>query len=204
MIADEQLFEYAMGTLDPAEAAAVEDALAGSAALRAALTEIEALVGGLGQTLVPIQPTPAARDRLLAAVSTEEKWAPFLARVAKLMDLAESRMRAIFAEARDATRWEAIPIPGVQLFHFTGGPAMAGLDTGFIKVDAGSPTPRHRHVGDEYVFVLEGGFVDLVTGVTHGPGELIHHAAGTEHAFQVTEGADLVYAIVNGGLEIVM
>ncbi len=204
MIADEVLFEYALGALGPDESAAVEAALAGSPALRAALAEIEATVSGLGEALEPLPPSASARDKLLEAATTTERWAPFTARLGKLVDLADEKMRAVFARARDLLQWEPGPIPGVQLFHFDGGAAAAALDAGLVRVTAGSYSPIHRHTGDEWVFVLEGTFVDLVTGATHGPGELIHHGPGSEHAFKVGDATDLVYALVlSAGVELV-
>lgn len=204
MIPDEVLFEYAMGTLPAAEAAAVEAALAASPALRASLSEVEDLVSALGHALTPIEPSSALRDRLAEVTTSTERWAPFLARIGKLADLAEDKMREVFARARDLTQWEPAPVPGVQLFHFQGGPAAAALDTGLVRMGAGGVSPIHRHTGDEWVFVLEGSFVDLVTGATHGPGDLIHHGPGSEHAFKVTDGGDLVYALIlSAGLEMV-
>lgn len=204
MIPDEVLFEYAMGALSPAEASSVEAALAASPALRATLAEIESAVSGLGQTLEPLAPSARARDKLLEAATTTERWAPFTARLAKLVDLADAKMREVFARARDALQWEPGPIPGVQLLHFDGGAAAAALDAGLVRVTAGSYSPIHRHTGDEWVFILEGTFTDLNTGVTHLPGELIHHGPGSEHAFKVGDGTDLVYALVlSAGVELV-
>jgi anti-sigma factor ChrR (cupin superfamily) len=196
MIPDELLFEYAMGSLDPAAAQTVEAALASSPALRASLAEIEALMADVGETLPPLAPSSAARDRLIEALSTTERWAPFFARLGKVVDLAVGEMRAVLDRARDALNWEPGPIPGVELFHFQGGPAAAAYDAGLVRMKAGGVAPIHRHLGDEWVFVLEGAFVDLNTGVTHVPGDLIHHGPGSEHAFKVTDGADLIYALV--------
>jgi putative transcriptional regulator len=204
MIPDELLFEYTMGTLGAAEAQAVEAALAASPELRATLRELEALAHELGEATTPLPPPESARLRLLEAVSTTERWSPFIAKLAELADLAEAQVRAVFTRAADLLNWEQTMLPHIALFHFDGGPRAAALDVGLVRVGRGMPSPIHRHIGDEWVLVLEGSFVDLMTGETHLPGDLVHRPPGSEHAFKVGDDADLVYVLVlSAGVELV-
>ena len=47
-------------------------------------------------------------------------------------------------------------LPGMDLFHIQGGPAVADAVNGFVRLAAGLHFPPHTHVGNEKVFVLEG------------------------------------------------
>ncbi|MHB9091481.1 MAG: zf-HC2 domain-containing protein [Chloroflexota bacterium] len=66
----EQLPSYALGCLDPAEAAAVATHLAGCAACRAELAAYQGLTGRLAQAAPPVAPPPALKSRLLQRVQS--------------------------------------------------------------------------------------------------------------------------------------
>ena len=71
-----------------------------------------------------------------------------------------------------------------------------------VRMDPGCPYPRHRHVGDEEVLVLQGGFRD----------ERGEYAAGTFHRFEAGsihapvaldgELACVLFAVARGGIEL--
>jgi len=204
MPVEDLLYDYALGALDEADTRRVAQSLATSTALRGELTAIEELLAGVAADLPAVAPAEEARARLMTVAETQERWTPFLKRMAALVDLAEAQMRAVFAKALDLANWEPGPVPGVQLFHFDGGPRLAAVDAGLARLPKGATSPVHRHIGDELVFVLEGSFVDLVSGQVHKPGDLIHHGPGSEHAFRVVGDSDLVYALlVNAEIQIV-
>src|SRR5262245_15900151 len=119
--------------------------------------EALAALGGLGKP----EPSAKGRARLLATVSTgPERYGPFFSKVARIVDLGLEKIEAVFAEAEDRTKWEAGPFPGIELFHFAGGPAAAHADTGFIRFAPGFVFPEHKHLGREVVMLLEGAYLD--------------------------------------------
>jgi anti-sigma factor ChrR (cupin superfamily) len=67
-----------------------------------------------------------------------------------------------------------------------------------IRYDPGAVIPRHRHLGDEQIFVLEGAVSDD-TG-TCAKGDYARRPPGCVHSVSSREGA-LVLAVMTGGTE---
>ncbi len=136
------------------------------------------------------------RARLLEAVAdSSERYAPFFGKLTQFFDLNVAALRAVFARAEKDSEWQAGPLPWVSLFHLDGGPAVAGLDTGFVRLKKGMPFPRHRHVGAERVLVLEGGYFDDDQR-WYGPGDFHLMAEGTEHSLQMGAEQDVLLAVI--------
>lgn len=144
------------------------------------------------------------RARLLAAVAqSEERFAPLFDKLGRFFDLGAEALRAIFKRAANESDWEAGPMPGILLFHFQGGPAVAGLDTGLVRFKKGMAFPLHRHAGDERVLILQGGYFDH-EGRWYGPGDVHHMNDGTRHALQMSAEHDVLLAVaIAGQIEIV-
>lgn len=162
---------------------------------------------GLAEALTALSlglpgPAPAAdaRARLLAAAARpDRRFAPFIGRLARLIDVAQDRAQELLTSLARADVWERF-VPAVELVHLQGGPAVAGADVGFVRVAAGCPFPAHRHLGDERVLVLQGGFRDS-SGAVFRAGDSIEQPAGSAHEFVALPGADLIYAVVVFGVE---
>ncbi|MEO8902305.1 MAG: cupin domain-containing protein [Polyangiaceae bacterium] len=136
------------------------------------------------------------RARLLATVSNpQERFAPFFDKLAKFFDLSVDGIRAVFARAEQASEWQQGPLPWVSLFHLDGGPAVAGLDTGLVRLKKGMPFPRHRHLGPERVLILEGGYFDHDQR-WYGPGDFHYMEDATEHALQMGADVDVYLAVI--------
>ena len=136
------------------------------------------------------------RARLLASVSdSAERYAPFFDKLAKFFDLSVDGIRAVFARAANEGEWQPGPLPWVSLFHLQGGPALAGLDTGFVRLKKGMPFPRHRHLGPEHVLILEGGYFDHDQR-WYGPGDFHYMEDATEHSLQMGAEEDVYLAII--------
>ncbi|MDC0717669.1 cupin domain-containing protein [Nannocystis bainbridge] len=154
----------------------------------------------LSLALKPVRPTAAMRARLLAAVTApERRFSPFIGRLARLLDLAEARVRELLDRLTDRAAWENV-LPDVELFHLEGGPATAGADVGFVRVAAGARFPHHNHLGDEHVLVLQGGFVED-DGTVVRAGASSHCGPGSSHSLTALPDQDLVYAVVVFGVE---
>jgi anti-sigma factor ChrR (cupin superfamily) len=70
--------------------------------------------------------------------------------------------------------------------------------TVLVRYDPGAVIPRHRHLGDEQIFVLEGSVSDD-TG-TCAAGDYARRPPGSVHTVRSAGGA-LVLAVMTGGTE---
>jgi anti-sigma factor ChrR (cupin superfamily) len=71
-----------------------------------------------------------------------------------------------------------------------------------VRMDPGCRYPRHRHVGDEEVFVLQGGFTDEFG---EWPAGSFHRfPAGSVHSpLAFAEGpACVLFAVAHGGIDV--
>ena len=154
----------------------------------------------------PAQPRASLRAAVLGSISGASRLAGFSERLAAFFDLARERASELIERRRAARTDRAgrpCPSPGVRLFHLPGGPRVAAADCGLVRIEPGARFPAHRHVGDEWSFVLSGEAEEEGTGERWAPGDLVQRAAGTAHAFRVTSREPLVFAVVlHGGLEL--
>jgi quercetin dioxygenase-like cupin family protein len=163
----------------------------------AGLADVETFAA-LAALAPPLAPPPELRDRVLRAVA-EPRYA-VLDRMAGLLGIAVERARALLDSLDDALAWEPAG-PGIGIQHLSVGPAYANTVVGLVRVAAGHPFPRHEHLGDEQVLVLQGGYEDE-SGEVYRAGDLVPGHAGAQHAFRALEGEELVYlAIVKEGVD---
>jgi hypothetical protein len=139
------------------------------------------------------------RARLLASVSqSDERFAPLFDKLTRFFDLSAEALRALFKRAANEGDWQPGPLPWVSLFHFQGGPTVAGHDTGFVRLKKGMPFPPHRHLGHERVLILEGGYFDHEQR-WYGPGDIHEMPDGTQHSLQMNPDRDVLLAVVLAG-----
>jgi putative transcriptional regulator len=91
--------------------------------------------------------------------------------------------------------WEDAGMAGVRLLHLDGGPKVATADCGLVHVEPGRAFPPHRHLGDEWVLVLQGQAQED-SGRQFLPGDLIHKAPGTVHSFRILGKEPFAFAVV--------
>ncbi len=170
---------------------------------RTALGELFAELAALAPA-AEAQSLARGRERLLAAVSdSSERFAPLFGKLTQFFDLSADALRDQFERAALESEWEQGPLPWVSLFHFAGGPKVAGLDTGFVRIKKGMPFPPHRHQGTEQVLILDGGYHDDA-GRFWGPGDLHVMTEGTEHSLQMKADQDVLLAVImTAGIEVV-
>ena len=196
----ERIANYALGGLSEDETKEMARVLAESPELTKEYALLEQVLALRAATLLPIAPSPEARDRLLASLNGVDRFRPFLSRLCELVDQPEDLMRRLLERVDDPTAWEPGPVPGLFLTHFQPGPRILA-DAGFIRVTAGHAILRHRHLGAEVTLVLEGTFWE--GGVRYFPGQLLERAAGSVHEFAAGTERDLVFAVTHSGVEIV-
>jgi anti-sigma factor ChrR (cupin superfamily) len=179
---------YALGILEADEARAVERAVAADPELA---IELAAYQEAAVQLVAPIAPTPDVKARLLVSVG-QGRWERFATRFGAIFDVTVDNARELIGLVERPASWE-VPIPGVQLIHFAGGPAAASADCGFIRLGPGCRFPWHTHKGEEHSLVLAGQ-VREAGGRLLGPGDELVVADGSEHDI-VNEGTeDAIFA----------
>jgi quercetin dioxygenase-like cupin family protein len=182
---------YALGMLEADEAGVVERAVARDPALAAELRAYDRAADGLLASAPVARPSPVVRARLLASIGGG-RFERFAERIAGLYDVALDRAREILGMLElPAAREPAFP--GAALLHFTGGPACAGADTGFVILAPGARFPWHHHDGAETVLCLQGTIIDD-DGTVYGPGDVQVKAPGTAHEFQAGPDEELIFA----------
>jgi hypothetical protein len=196
---------YALGALDADEATVVERAIASDPALAA---ELEALREVANVIVMPVAPPAHVKSRLLASVGGG-KFEKFSTRMASLFDVSVERAREILALVERPASWE-LPMPGIGLVHFDGGPACATADCGFVRLDPGATFPPHVHRGEETSLVIAGQLRDgdriLSPGdeLVASPGaQMIERAHGPEHVVMCVGDEPCIYvARAFDGIEI--
>ncbi len=196
---DDRLLAYVLGTASANERRALEHELGTD--LGGHVTATQEALAALSAALPPVLPPPSLRTRLLTSTRGPARFAPFIDRLARLIDVAADRARELLASLEHPATWLPTPGPNVHLVHLLGGPAVAGADVGFVRVAAGTQFPQHRHLGDERVLIIQGDYSDS-TGITARPGDQVDMAADTSHTVIAGPGLDLIYAVVVHGVEI--
>jgi len=194
---DDILHDWFVGSLDEAEMAEVESHLAGCAECRQALDHHLALFAALDK-----QPAEDGLDRLMAAATTLNRFERFTDAIASISDVARGIATDWLARMDEAASWTDTAMEGLHLFHVDGGPAVEGAIFGFVRLEPGMLFPEHTHLGEERIFVIQGGLLDE-NGVVHGPGSLVERVAGSTHEVSAAPGVPLIYLnIVHEGLEL--
>ncbi len=166
------------------------------------VAELQHALTGLALAL-PREPAPASlRARLLASVAAPtNRFAPFLDRLAEMVDVTAERAAAMLAKIADPSAWELAPKlgRGIALIHLDAGPRLAQADVGFVRVPPGQLFPEHRHHGRECVLILQGSLDDSSGDVLHAGDEVVL-APGSQHHFTARAGEPLIYAVTVFGV----
>ncbi len=147
--------------------------------------------------VAPQAPPAQARDRLLQALTGVGRFRPLLAALGRLTDLGAGALADVLRRIDEGASWIE-GAPGVRYFHFDVGPAAPVPAAGLVRVRPGAVFPRHRHLGREVGFVLEGVLIE--GGRRHGPGSVVESAPGSEHEFSAGPGRDLLLVSLHGGI----
>lgn len=194
--------DRALDALDPATRDRVEAHVATCSRCAAEARAWEAVVIELAATLPAVEPAATVRARVLAAAAAKGRLAAFADAVERLFQVPREKALALLDAVDAADAWEPGPVPGLALMHLKGGPALAAADTGFVRFPAGMPWPLHKHLGDELMLIVEGGFVDD-RGQAYGPGDVLRMPPGSQHAFDIRPDRDCVAAVVvHEGIEL--
>lgn len=190
----DRLAELALDELPPGEATQVSRHLDACPSCAGELRLITETLAELPGALEPVEPAAAVRARVLAG-SAHGRFAGFAEAFASIFDVTVARARQLLDLIDDPSAWESGPIAGTGLIHFAAGPACAGADTGFVRVEPGVRFPWHAHNGEETNLVLQGACLDG-DGTLHARGDVFVHPTASEHDFSAAAGRPaLVFAV---------
>lgn len=96
--------------------------------------------------------------------------------------------------------WRSTPVRGVALCVLRNDEKSRDAAV-LIWMDAGAVYPRHRHVGDEEVLVLQGGYRDAEG--EYRAGTFLVNPAGSIHTPVALEGPPcILFAVAHRGIEV--
>jgi quercetin dioxygenase-like cupin family protein len=161
---------------------------------RAAVSELQRL-------LEPATPVALLAARLAREVEELPlRYAPFYRRLGEVWDLPTEAVVSVLERASSPEAWHKTALPGLRLLDVDGGERVHGADVHLVRFSPGMRFPKHRHPGEEALFVLEGSYRDS-SGRVVGPGDLHEMPAGSEHGFVVARREPCVAASVQRGRE---
>jgi putative transcriptional regulator len=150
--------------------------------------------------VTPMSPPAALRARILGDLGGGARFKPVAEALRRFVDLGADAVDGLLRKIDDAAAWTE-GLPRIRYFHFGPGPAAAGAEAGFVRLEPGATFPNHRHLGPERTFVLDGVMLDR--GRSYGPGSVIESATGTEHDYTAGPGRDLIIISLHNGYQIV-
>jgi hypothetical protein len=158
------------------------------------IVELEAAHFRLPDSMLTLAPESLRRF----VSGAPHRYAPFFRRAAELFDLSENDVIANLARLGDARNWKWSGLPGVTMLVVRGGPAVGSAMTRLFRIDPGGLFPRHQHLGEERVLVLEGRYEDS-KGMVHRAGELREWPAGSDHYLKAEGSSPCILACVADG-----
>lgn len=104
----------------------------------------------------------------------------------------------MFSARQQERQWQGTPCEGVEIASLFSAPDGGG--TNLLRMAQGAVFPRHRHIGREEVYVLEGRV--KLGDVTLGPGDYLLVTPGEEHDGLALEAA-VMLVVTDKGIEFV-
>lgn len=161
----------------------------------------DAVVRELAFLAAPVAPRPALRDRLLKRIGREaaahERDFPSAGRPAG----ADEVLPGVVAVRSNAADWIPTPVAGVA-YKVLGRDPGQGRTTRLVRFSPGMRYPRHRHVGVEEIYIIEGEL--CVNGASLKAGDYCRSEAGTEELGTFTDVGALAMVISADADEVVV
>ena len=199
---DDRIADLLLGDVSDGEREALEAHIAGCARCNQELLHAADAFAALALALPAEAPPPLLRERVLADAKPP-RLAAMIDKLASVFDVTRARARALLDKIDDPASWMDGPVPDSWIMMAEGcGPKVAGAFCGFVKMGPSVKWPPHKHLGTEYMLVLEGGFKQDDDGVEVHPGDLHVMTEGSSHGFTIFEDETCVSAaVVFGGVE---
>ena len=198
---DDQLPALALGTLPHTERLEVEAHVAGCAHCTIELQAVSELFTALAMAEEPLAPGPEVRARLLEGTASG-RLHRFAERTADLLGIAVDRARFWLDRLDEVGVWtplEAAPGGGISYCTPERSLRLEGCAVAFLRIQPGAQFPMHGHMAGERVLILQGGYVDDISGIEYGPGDIHVALEGTSHSYTGVPGPDcLCLGVVEG------
>ena len=155
---DNRIAELLLGDVSDGEREQLEAHVAGCARCNQELMLAADAFAAMALALPAEAPPPSLRKRILDDAKAP-RYAAMLARVAELFDIGVGKARALLDKLDDPAAWVDGPVPNSWVFMSdVRGPKLEGAFCGFVKMGPSVKWPAHKHLGREFMLVLEGGF----------------------------------------------
>ena len=196
----DRVSELLLGQVSDDERAAMEAHVADCERCARELSQAADAFATLALALPAEAPPPSLRSRLLDA-ATPPRLAHMVERVAGLFDVTRQRARALLDTIDDPSVWLPGPVDASWILPVERcGPKTEGAFCGFVKMGASVRWPPHRHLGREFMMVLEGGFRQH-DGVEVHAGDVHVMEEGSVHDFTIFGDEHcLAAAVLFGGI----
>lgn len=197
---DERIADLLLGDVSDGERESLEAHVANCALCATELMHAADAFAALALALPAEAPPPSLRVRILDDARPPRLWA-MVDKVAALFDVTKAKAREFLDKVDGTEGWMDGPVPNSWVMLVEGcGEKLRGAFCTFVKMGPGVKWPAHRHLGREYMLVLDGGFTQH-DGVEVHPGDLHVMEEGSAHAFTIFPDETCIAAgVVHGGL----
>ena len=197
---DDRIADLLLGDVSDGERETLEAHVAGCSRCADELTRAADAFADLALALPAEAPPPGLRARVLTD-ARPPRLVAMLDKLASLFDITRARARALLDQIDDPAAWMDGPVPDSWVLMADGcGPKVAGAFCGFVKMGPTVKWPPHKHLGREYMLVLDGGFTQD-DGVEVHPGQLHVMEVGSALGFTIFPDETCISAaVVFGGV----
>jgi hypothetical protein len=190
----DRLAELALGEPDAGATAHVESCPSCAAELAALREAMTALPVGLPAPSTSID----VRARMLGSVDHLERFSDRAPALAELFGLSKNEARLTLHALSDDDGWMAAPFEGIAWRFVRIGKSRRPGSGMLARLAPGATFPRHKHVGDEHVLVLDGELIEPDAVTTTGG--VVSREAGSVHTIGARVGGPgCVCALLNLG-----
>lgn len=184
--ARERIALYAVGALEPGEAASLEAHLEACRACRGELDALHSVVEEIASSVPPLEPPAYLKERLLervrggGPVQPWKSWSP------------QRGGLPLVLVRREEAPWEGTGVSGVEVRRLYVDPD-ADRVTMLVRMAPGSSYPAHRHAGVEECYVLEGDLYAQDFEMRAGDDQRLE--GGSVHGVQATRNGCLLFIV---------
>jgi len=198
----DDVFEAVLEPCVPSEVVRRDAALVQKGVTAGELAEAKQVVAALADADSPEAPPTGLRARLLTSVGRKGRHGRYVDRVARIFRISPDDAEKLLARAEDPSSFMPSPVPGVDVVPVET-PAFPNALAVVARIQPGVRFPRHRHVGDEIMLILEGGLREE-EGAEVWRGDELLRDEGTSHSFVALEGEPCIaVSLVEGNIELV-
>ncbi len=200
---DVKLVEFALGLLNHKARVKFEQAIQADPDLVHSFESVQELLARIALSEPPLEPSERLRERLLAVTQPDTRFEGFIDRLSSFLDLTVESVRELLTMVDKVpdSPWIESGFPGIRVLRSTPGPRLAGTACQLISMEPGAVLPKHRHLGDEWGFVLQGRAIENETRL-FAPGDVVHKPMNSTHMVRAVDDEPCIFIVIlHQGLE---